>query len=129
MRKKKPLHKYFREYTEKEITEIKKNHCAGCPHYGYSRDKKQYQDDKLHSRDCEFLEHEGHRRIIRPEFCPYNGNGIEPKKGEFFADFDIYCPRCKHCKVTTSHMPCDKCLQHVTVTGSTKPLMYESKES
>ena len=126
---KEPLHKYYHEYSEKEIIKIKNKHCRGCQHYGYSSCKKHRDDTQLVNRDCNYILNTEHRRIVRPELCPYGSNpGIELKEGEHYADFDIFCIKCKHSKLDSDFDPCFSCLKHVTVEDkSGRPIHWEAK--
>ena len=44
-------------------------------------------------------------------------------------DFDIYCVKCKHKKVSQHEEPCNTCLTSPVNEDSHKPVLYEEKEN
>ena len=44
-----------------------------------------------------------------------------------FVDYDIYCPKCKHCDVPEEDDPCDECMTWPINLNSSKPLNFEER--
>ena len=130
MSKKSPLHKFYSDYSEKEVKDTKTRHCLGCEFYGYSTCKKHYNDQNLYNRDCDYFLKTGKRRVIRPELCPYSGKGgVKKKSNEYYVDFDINCRRCKYTDVMMEEDPCKTCMKTLVRKDTDKPINYEPKES
>ena len=44
-------------------------------------------------------------------------------------DFDIFCVKCKHKRVSQHEEPCNTCLANPVNEDSHKPVLFEEKES
>ena len=136
----KQLHKYFRDYTEKELIKIKFKHCEGCKHLctlgsaaSYSAEKKSDDESLVFAHKyCKYFENTGKRRIVYPDICPYGikeeGIKLNEETHEKFVDFMEYCRLCKYKDLTGNDQPCDECLSHPTNFESSKPVNFKKKE-
>ena len=69
------LHENFREYTPKEIGEIKKNVCVKhrCPYLsaGWSKTDAKKKDPDYTHRSCNYILYTGKMRGCMPDECTY----------------------------------------------------------
>ena len=84
------LHENFSEYTNKEISEIKKNVCAKhkCIYYGGigGPNKKLKGEDCLMHKCCNYFEYTGKLRGCMPDECKHwKDKKVEKKRWYFFS--------------------------------------------
>lgn len=123
----KPLHKRFKDYTSDEINEIVNSKCINCKYSRYLNGYAYTDELKNKNRSCNFLVNTGHRRIVRPDLCPYYEEDAVVDASKF-ADFDIYCPKCKYRDLDGSAKPCNECLACPARDKEHRPAKFKYRE-
>lgn len=48
---------------------------------------------------------------------------------EKIVEYDLYCYKCKHYKLSDSEFPCDECLDNPSNEDSRKPIYFKEAEN
>ena len=124
----KPLHKFFRDYTNDEINKIINERCLKCKYSKFLNGYAYTIELKNKNRSCNFLVNTGSRRIVRPDLCPYyKEEAMAEYDHEKFVDFDIYCPKCEFKDLTENDDPCSECLACPARDNSHKPEKFKER--
>lgn len=78
------LHKNFREYTQKELNEIKEQHCMKhkCPYLGrlFTCNAYNRKDTSSSNKTCNYCLYTGKCRGYMPDDCPHYMDDVNQVK-------------------------------------------------